>query len=131
MTAPIDSVREIYAAFARGDIPAVLAALAPNVSWTEAEGFPYGGTFVGPEAVLNGVFMRLGTEWDSFTAGPEEFVAAGEKVVALGLYTGIYKATKKRFAAPYVHVWEFRNGAVVRFRQFTDTAVVQRALVPA
>ena len=48
MTAPIDSVREIYAAFARGDLSAVLAALAPNVSWTEAEGFPYGGTFVGP-----------------------------------------------------------------------------------
>ena len=32
------------------------------IEWTEAAGFPYDGTHVGPEAVLSNVFMRLGTE---------------------------------------------------------------------
>ena len=40
-----DTITNVYAAFASGDVPTVLGALAPNVSWTEAEGFPYGGTY--------------------------------------------------------------------------------------
>ena len=46
----------------------MLGALAPDIRWTEAEGFPYGGTYVGPDAILQGVFMRLGTEWDGYAA---------------------------------------------------------------
>lgn len=118
----------IYEAFARGDVPAVLATLAPDVSWTEAEGFPYAGTYTGPDAVLKNVFMRLGTEWEPFTVEPRELIADGDTVATLGQYGGTYKATRKSFSAPFAHVWSLRNGKVVRFRQFTDTAVVQTAL---
>ncbi len=45
MTGHSDTIANLYAAFARGDVPTVLAAFAPNISWTEAEGFPYGGTY--------------------------------------------------------------------------------------
>ena len=128
MTTNLETIRNVYAAFGRGDIPVVLGALAPNVSWTEAEGFPYGGTYVGPDAVLQNVFMKLGTEWQGFAAVPQEFVADGSTVVALGEYSGKYKATGKSFVAPFVHVWKFRDGKVVTFHQHTDTAVVQRAL---
>lgn len=121
-------VRALYAAFGRGDIPAVMQALAPDVRWTEAEGFPDGGTYSGPDAVLQNVFMNLGTEWDAFSASLEELVAAGDTVVSLGLYSGVYKATGKKFSAPFAHVWTLREGKVARFRQHTDTAVVQRAL---
>lgn len=123
-----DTIRNVYAAFARGDVPAVLSALAPDVSWTEAEGFPYGGTYIGPDAVLKHVFMRLGTEWNGFAAVAHEFISEGDAVVALGEYSGRYKATGKHFATPFVHVWKFHNGKVATFRQHTDTAVVQRAL---
>lgn len=124
----LETIRGVYDAFARGDVASVLATLAPEIRWTEAEGFPYAGTFVGPDAVLNGVFMRLGTEWDGFAAVPEEFVAQADTVVALGLYSGTYKATGRRFAAPFAHVWKLRDGKAVSFRQHTDTAVVLRAL---
>ncbi len=124
----LETIRSAYDAFARGDMPAVLAVLAPDVSWTEAEGFPYGGTYLGPEAVLKGVFMRLGTEWDGYSAVPHEFVAQGDTVVALGQYGGKYKISGRSFSAPFAHVWDFRNGKVARFRQYTDTAVVQAAL---
>ena len=124
----LDVIRSVYATFARGDVPAVLAALWPDVSWTEAEGFPYGGTYSGPDSVLQNVFLRLGMEWEGFAAIPHEFVVQGETVVALGQYSGTYKVTGKSFSAPFAHVWSLRNGRVVQFRQHTDTAVVQRAL---
>ena len=128
MSRELDSIRGVYEAFASGDVPGVLAVLDPEVRWTEAEGFPYGGTYTGPGAVLEGVFMRLGTEWDGFAAVPREFVAQGETVAAFGEYSGTYRSTGKRFAAPFAHLWHFRNGKVVRFHQYTDTAVVREAM---
>ncbi|MGB2816628.1 MAG: nuclear transport factor 2 family protein [Burkholderiaceae bacterium] len=118
----------LYAAFGRGDIPAVLATLSPDVRWTEAEGGPYGGVSVGPDAVLRNVFMRLGGEWDGYSAVPRQFVAEGDTVVALGDYSGTYKATGKSFKAPFAHVWTFRDGKAISFHQHTDTAVHQKPL---
>ncbi len=123
-----DTIADLYAAFARGDVRTVLAALAPNIRWTEAEGFPYGGTYVGPDAVMNNVFAKLGSEWNGFAAVPQELIASADTVVALGDYSGTYKVTGKSFKAPFVHVWTFRGSRVISFRQHTDTAVVQRAL---
>jgi hypothetical protein len=128
MPSSSETIRSLYDAFARGDVPSVLAALAPDVKWTEAEGFPYGGTYAGPQAVLANVFMKLGTEWEGFAAVPHEFVVEGETVVALGEYSGKFKATGKRMSVPFAHVWRLRQGKVHAFRQHTDTAIVQRAL---
>ena len=124
----LETIRRAYEAFARGDVPAVLAVLAADVKWTEAEGFPYGGTYTGPDAVLKGVFMRLGTEWENFGAVPSEFIEQGDTVVALGQYSGKYKDTGRSFSAPFAHVWSFKSAKVVRFRQYTDTALVQAVL---
>lgn len=124
----LDSVRALYAAFAVGDIPSVLGALSPSVHWTEAAGGPYGGVSVGPDAVLANVFMKLGGEWDNFTAIPHEFVADGSTVVALGEYSATYKATGKSFRAPFAHVWKFDGDTVASFHQYTDTAVHMQPL---
>ena len=67
--------------------------MADDVQWTEAEGFPITGTFVGPQAVLEGVFMRLGEIGDEFGVATEQLVAEGDTVVALGHYTWKRKAT--------------------------------------
>ena len=128
MTSAVDTVKGLYAGFASGDVAAVLGALDPAIEWTEAEGFPYGGTYVGRDAVLANVFMKLATEWDGFMAVPSEYVCQGDTVVAIGEYSGTYKATGRHFRAPFVHVWRSRDGALVKFRQHTDTAIVQAAL---
>lgn len=120
-----------YEAFARGDVPAVLGVLADNVKWTEAEGFPYAGTFHGPQAVLDNVFMKLGTEWEAYQAIPDEYIDGGDIVVALGNYSGTYNKTGKHMRSPFAHVWKIRDGRAYEFRQYTDTALVQRALVGA
>jgi len=124
----LNALKAVYDGFAKGDIPAVLELLSKEIEWTEAEGFPYGGTYHGTRAVLEGVFMRLGSEWDGYAAVPEEFVDGGETVVVLGEYSGKYKKTGRSFRAKFAHVWRVQGGKAIRFTQYTDTLLVDRAL---
>lgn len=124
----LDAVKKVYDAFAKGDIPTVLGSLSADIDWTEAEGFPYAGTYHGPRAVLEGVFMRLGSEWEGFAAVPHEFIDGGDTVVSLGKYSGTYKRTGKSFQADFAHVWKMSDGKAIRFVQYVDTLVVHRAL---
>ena len=123
----LESVSGLYEAFAKGDVATVLAFLDANIAWTEAEGFPYGCTYNGPNAVLEGVFMRLGTEGDGFAVVAEEFIDAGETIVVLGQDSGTYKATSKGFKANFAHVWKIRDGKAVQFVQYVNTLLVHRA----
>jgi ketosteroid isomerase-like protein len=123
-----DTVRSLYDALASGDVPTVLAALALDIRWTEAEGFPYGGTYLGADSVLNNVLIKLGTEWDGFAAVPQELIGDGDTVIVLGDHSGQYKATGRSFKAPFVHVWRFEGPKIASFMQHTDTEVVQRAI---
>jgi len=116
-------IQSLYQAFAKGDVPAVLGSMAPDMEWREADGFVYadGNPYVGPNAILNGVFMRLATEWDGFAANPEIFHDAGETVIVTGRYTGAFKATGKKINAQFAHVWTLRDAKAARFQQYTDT----------
>ena len=128
MSTPLQSIRDHYAASAKGDLEGMLAPLAPDVSWTEMAGFPYAGTYVGPEAVKAQVFDRINADWDDYRAVPETFLSDGQDVVAFGTYSGTYRATGKAMVARFVHHWVFANGVVVRFEQYTDTHLVVSAI---
>ena len=116
----LNAIKALYEAFAKGDIPTVLGTLSHDIAWTEAEGFPYGGTYNGPKAVLTGVFMRLGSEWDGFAAVPDKFIDGGDTVVVLGKYGGKYKATGKSINVDFAHVWKMQDGKAARFIQYVD-----------
>ncbi|HUF05244.1 MAG TPA: nuclear transport factor 2 family protein [Aridibacter sp.] len=123
-----DIVRGLYEAFAKGDIPMILGTFDESIEWTEAAGFMYGGTYRGPNGVLENVFMKLGTEWEGFSAVPGKIVDDGDEVVATGTYSGKYLATGRSMEAPFAHEWTLRNGKVVRFRQHTDTKLIAESL---
>jgi len=126
----VDIVQGMYNAFATGDIPTILAALDPQVEWWEAENFIYddGNPYVGPEAVLQGVFMRIGTEWEGFAVTPKEVLDAGDTAIGHGYYSGTYKKTGKHAKAQFAHFFTFRDGKVVRFQQYTDTAQFKQVI---
>ena len=96
MTTNREIIEGAYANFAKGEVPAALAAMADDIQWTEADGFPLGGTSVGPQAVLEGVFMRLGEIGDEFTVVPERIIADGDTVVAIGNITWKHKSSGSR-----------------------------------
>lgn len=116
-------VKSIYEAFAAGDVPTVLGALSPTIEWHEAENFLYadGNPYIGPEAVLHGVFMRCVTEWEGFAVKPEAFLDAGDTIVVTGRYGGVNKQTGKPLHAQMAHHWTIRDGQVVHFQQYVDT----------
>ena len=117
-------VRQVYDAFARGDVPAVLATFDAQIDWREAEGSAYadGNPYIGPDAVLQGVFGRLMADFDGFTVTPQEFLATPDGVVTLGRYTGTNKSTGRPLDAQFAHVWRMHNGRIRQFQQYTDTA---------
>jgi ketosteroid isomerase-like protein len=120
----------MYDGFARGDIGAVLGAMDPAIEWNEAENFVYAdrNPYIGPDYILNNLFMRLATEWEGFKVVPEEFADSGDKVIVFGRYHGTYRATGKSIKAQMVHVFTIVNGKVTKFQQYADTAQVRDAV---
>jgi ketosteroid isomerase-like protein len=119
----VQLIRGLYDAFGQGDVAAVLGKMDQDIEWREAESFIYAdrNPYVGPQAVLEGVLMRFGSEWNGFTVTPEEWLDAGNHVVVLGTYTGTHKATGKDVRAQFAHVWAVKGARVLRFQQYTDT----------
>lgn len=102
--------------------------VAVNISWTEAKGFPYAGTYIGLESVTENVFKRLGSEWIDYKFTPEDYIANEDKVVAYGTYSGTYKETNKYFEARVAHIWKLNNGKIISFEQFVDSKSVDEAI---
>ena len=121
-------IEDLYAAFAKGDIPTVLGGFAADIEWNEAEGFMYGGQYIGPNAILKNVFMKFGTEWEGFSVVANQIVDGADTVVGLGTYSGKYLPTGKSMSVPFAHVWTLKDGKIAKFDQYTDTLVIAKSL---
>lgn len=117
------AVETVYEGFAAGDIALATRTMSPDLVWNEAEGNPYSdlNPYQGPDAVVNGLFVRLATEWDTFTATPIEYVVEDDRVIVFGRYTGTYKATDTAMDVPFVHAYTVQDGQIMTFQQYTDT----------
>lgn len=106
-----------------------LMAFASNeISWTEAKGFPYAGTYIGLESIFINVFGRLGSEWIDYKFTPEDYIWNEDKVAVYGTYSGTYKITGKSFEARVAHIWKLKDGKIIRFEQFVDSQMVNNAI---
>ena len=122
----VSVVRRLYQA--RGDPEVIRRVLASDVRWEVVDGFPYGAVYVGLDSVLRDFFGRLFTDFDEFVATGSEFFESGERVIALGSYSGRARTTGKRFTARFSHVWTLHEGLIVRLQQCADTVQLARAL---
>ena len=120
--------RQMYEAFGRGDVPAVLGGMDPDIEWYETEGTLYGGLYNGPEAVAENVFAPAVRDIEGFTVTPEDFYSDGDEVIVVTRYTGKGAVTGKPLDVPSVHLFTFRDGKVARFRQFIDSVTFNAVL---
>ena len=120
----IAAIEGLYANFAKGDVPAVLAALDSKVVWNEAEGnaLAVGNPYIGPDAVLKGVFERVLADIPNFNLS--DIVLhnmENNQVLATVRYNGTSKSTGKMLNAQAAHLWTFKDGKIVAFQQYVDT----------
>jgi uncharacterized protein len=125
----LDVVRELYRAFRARDTEAFRAVCAPELEWVQNPGFPGGATWNGADAVLEGVLLGNDRRWAEWRFEIDGFVDAGASgVLVTGRYLGRARATSRPVVSEAAHLYELRNGRVVRFRQFADTKPLWDAL---
>ena len=123
-------IQKLYDDFAKGDVPAVVAVLDANVVWNEAEGNAWadGNPYKGPDAVLNGVFARVGSEYDYFkTANIQLHEMSNNQILATLRYQGKIKKNGKKIDAQAAHLWTLNNGKIIAFQQYVDTKQLDEA----
>ena len=97
------------------------------MEWNECQGFPYvsgDGLFIGPNAVVQNVFAKIPEYMDGFQVDVQELFGSGDKVVMVGHYKGVWKATGKEFKANATHVWTLKGEKATHFFQAVDTAEI-------
>jgi ketosteroid isomerase-like protein len=111
-----------------GDFQSLLSLYSDDVEWLvpDMENVRYGGKRRGLKSVRE-FFSSVADDLEVLQFEPQEFIAQGDKVVALGRYSWRVKATGKEFSSDWAHVCTVRDGKIVRFREYMDTAAEIRA----
>src|SRR5690348_7208229 len=123
-------VQKIYASFKNKDIQSILDLQSENAEWlvsASPDKIPWASPGRGPKGVAI-FFKTLGEllEIDAFDI--KDYVESENKVVALGYQAGYVKSTGDHYEYDFVHVWELKNGKVIKFHSYFDTAYVASAL---
>jgi uncharacterized protein len=124
----VATIRSIYEAFGRGDIPYILDRLDPNVAWHAPATVPFSkGLHRGPGEVAR-FFAGIAEHIAEPSVETHEFLAIGDRVVVLLRFRGRGKESGSPFDAPEAHVWRLSGGKVVEEQTYADTAAIVQAL---
>ena len=121
-------VNQAYSNFKTGNINGLLDLMADDVNWTlpQMEGVPFAGTRTGRDSVGE-FFQSVNSTQESLRFEPRELIAEGDKVVALGNYQWRVKANAHEFGGDFAHVFTIRDGKIVAFNEYMDTAACRDA----
>ena len=129
------TVQDLYAAFGRGDIPAILERLADDVRWehwpdgsgAQRHGVPWLAERTGPREVGEFFTSLAALEFHRFEA--VAFLEGARTVAAVVAIDVTVKATGERIRDEEIHLWTFGpDGRVVAFRHYVDPAKHVEAL---
>ncbi|MBE9491158.1 MAG: ester cyclase, partial [Bacteroidetes bacterium] len=127
----INIIKKLYDDFAKGDIPAVGAVMDEKIEWNEAEGFPYadGNPYIGLDAIVNGIFARIGEEWEYWNLTDLNFnEMSNNMILATGRYQAKYKKNGTLINLQMAHLWSLKDGKIIKFQQYADTKTIANAI---
>ena len=126
----VSLVQSLYEAFGRGDIPAILGAMDPDIVWDIplAPDYPLGGIHREPQGIASEFFSIIPAYYQELAAIPQHMVDDGDQVIVLAEYRGKGKASGTAFQVPVMHLYTFRDGKWIRFQEYTDTGTIAAAL---
>ena len=114
-------VRDAYAAFARGDVAAILGSLADDIDWNVPLVLPHGGHFTGSTHVAQ-FFAGIAERWENLSLDLDDFIPAGDHVIAVGRARGRLRGIGEA-SYGFAHLFTIRDGRFTRFREFVDPDV--------
>ena len=121
----LELVQRGYEAFGRGDLDGLLALLDESVEWRSPgpADLPTAGTRRGKQQVAE-FFRALGEMLDMQRFEPQTFLADGDRVIVLGDDTARIKATGKVLDSRWAHTFTVKNGKIIGFEEYLDTAAM-------
>jgi ketosteroid isomerase-like protein len=113
----VETAKKGYAAFAEGDLETVLSLYDDDVEFVLPGNSTVSGTYRG-KAELTDMLAKLAEQ--SLTITPSRFLADGDVVVVLS------QITAGGESAPTADAFSFRDGKILKARDFGDTAMFER-----
>jgi ketosteroid isomerase-like protein len=117
------TIRNLYAAFGRGDIPTVLSMLADDVDWYDPgpPAVTHAGRYRGRDDVQR-FFSKIGESLAIESFQPAEFIAKGDRVIVIGSIRAKVKQTGLVYDNEWAMSWTLRDGSVTKWQIYEDTA---------
>lgn len=128
----VEIVKEIYAAFGRGDIPAIMERLTTDVAWKVQSSSPaaWHQPVNGKADVVPKFFVPLAAEMEFPKFQPTSFIAADNRVFALVDCTGRGRRTGRELSTTLAHLFTLTpDGRVAGFTAFEDTWGIAKLVV--
>lgn len=128
MKSNLEIVQTGYSNFLEGNIPGLVDLLSDEITWelpASAE-VPFSGVFTGKKGVVD-FFQQVAASNDIHEFNITDYVADGDKVIALGNLRATSKATGKTAVNVWAHFWQLKDGKVIRHYEYVDTATIKSA----
>ncbi|REG51152.1 hypothetical protein B0G80_7638 [Paraburkholderia sp. BL6669N2] len=125
----VQIVKDFFAAMGRCDKQGLLAISAEDIEWIIPGEWPLAGTHRRHAGLADLLQKASETVETSYPESPE-FVAQGDRVLAVGFATGRIKATNRRFEDHWIFAITVQNGKVTKIREYIDTLALARASEP-
>jgi ketosteroid isomerase-like protein len=125
----VESLRQGFEEFARGDVEAVLERLDPDVEWQPALAPILGvETVRGREDVMTFFTRDLFEGFDQFSAEPLAFEDLGDDLVLVTVrYAGRGESSGLEIDQTFASLYRFRNQKVVTYRDYSTRAEALKA----
>jgi ketosteroid isomerase-like protein len=128
MKTNLEIVKQGYADFLKGNIPAMLDSLSDNIEWElpASANASFSGVFKGKDGVMN-FFQNIANDNEFSEFAVDNYIADGDYVVALGHLTATAKNTGKTSSNKWAHLWQLNDGKVIKHYEYADTAEIRDA----
>lgn len=120
-------ISSVYDAFKRGDIAYILDQVAPGAIWRQSSTLPWGGDYTGPEGAGE-FFQKLNAAMETTLFEVHENIEHDDEVFSFGSYGGKSRKTGKVANAEWMFRWRVRDGKIVFWQSYIDTALLLAAL---
>ncbi|HMD94024.1 MAG TPA: nuclear transport factor 2 family protein [Trebonia sp.] len=128
--ANIKTITQVYEAFGRGDVAAILDAVTDDVDWAAeaaSSGAPWYGVRHGRDAVA-AFFSDFGSTMEVEEFTPVSFAANDTDVLSVVRFRARSRSTGKTAEMNLHHYFKFRDGKIAYYRGTEDTAQTETVL---